>query len=184
MKLITLAQAIRDGKDIQIDVENAPDGGRLAPQGSRWRTMNDVSFILTCYANRIDSVRIKPELTPADLSVLIVSGIDCEFGGGSVVGIRIAPLAGIEGSSSRSYHLRQGGGFKGYSECRPRMSHWHSWQGGPCPLPEGFTVQVIYGNGKQVIDPKWESLNWSNNTPFSQIIAFKVTGLVDGYCWP
>ena len=75
--------------------------------------------------------RRKQQLKPVDLSVLIDSGIDCVGGGGT-----IGKLTAIHGHSDGNV-CYEFDGVLNTDQCRPRMSHWHNWQGRECPLPEG-----------------------------------------------
>lgn len=122
-----------------------------------------------------------------DLSVLIDSGIDCEFGEANCY-----IKAGLEniityGDGKVAYQARDLGNR--YSKCRPRMNHIHAWQGGECPLPEGFIVDVWYRD----IDDETDSdtgrglatqMQWAHEHYGNDIIAFEVIGLADGYCYP
>lgn len=68
-------------------------------------------------------VRIAPTLTPVDMSVLVGSGIDCEFFENGQGVDSISPLVKIERDAKNEYVDQ----FGAYSQrCRPRMDHWHS----------------------------------------------------------
>jgi len=119
-----------------------------------------------------------------DLSVLIESGIDCEFSDESeflCMNTRIANLRVVDRGPSwyASNSPNQ------YLYCRPRMNHIHAWQGGECPLPEGFLVRV-WRRAVAIEDKRQfavEHLHWSY-THEDDIIAFEVLGLADGYVMP
>lgn len=179
MKLTELAQAIEDGKTIQI-----MDHG--------WRDMDRTSALKNafsiCDTNCSTSIRIKPEVTPIDLSVLIQSGIDCEFSSfAPAIGATIGILESINAIDQRLYvgNVDGSGGNKDYNLCRPRMYHWHSWQGGKCPLPEGLRVEVKFRSGEKrrifVGEHKWFH---DNTCSSNEIIAFRVLGKADTHCWP
>lgn len=131
-----------------------------------------------------DHVRIKPTVTPVDLSVLIASGIDCEFIDPNYghTHIHINMLSHISGD-----HYYIDTTTLSYNKCKPRMNHWHAWNRGDCPLPEGLTFELRFRNGSVhesilgVNDIRW---CYSKRDTAMDIIAFKVTGLADGYCWP
>ena len=172
MKLTELAQAMEDEKPIEA-----------ANCDGAWFTQDKRDVILMAWMQNPNSVRIKPEKKPIDLSVLIQSGIDCVFWDGS-----IGVLSEI--SSAPQYHMRVGTekshGYTPYSECRPRMNYWHNWQGGDCPIPEGLAVLVTYRSGREhpivsgsVIEHRWEH----TGSPLD-IIAFKVVGVIDTHCMP
>ena len=123
----------------------------------------------------------KPTKKVIDSSVLVDSQIDCEF------------------SDSANFHLvmkrslievRETGTGRFRCElrtlwkhCRPRMNHIHTWQGGECPLPEGFRVKVWWRNGGGDVGDAF-NLRWSDEQRGSDIIAFEVLGVADGYVMP
>ena len=120
-----------------------------------------------------------------DLSVLIESGIDCEFSDESeflCMNTRIANLRVVDRGPSwyASNSPNQ------YLYCRPRMNHKHAWQGGECPLPEGFRVKFWWRSGEEgdAGDAFYLGLRWSNEKRESDIIQFEVLGLADGYVMP
>lgn len=126
------------------------------------------------------------ERMAVDLSVLIKSGIDCEFS--DIIerdGWCVGREGGLHGIYDRTSYYD---GADIWSKCRPRMNHWHSWQGGECPLPEGLMVQVKKWSvhNPHVYTEIIPSEDWRTKKPhqMSTIIAFKVTGLANGYCWP
>ena len=132
-----------------------------------------------CLSSVRQDWRIKPTKKVIDLSVLIESGIDCEFS----LDNRFWYVDKL------SQILREGYSGKVYAEwkyCRPRMNHIHAWQGGECPLPEGFKVKVWYRDGStgDAGDADKLKLRWSCESVNSDIIAFEVLGLADGYVMP
>ena len=125
--------------------------------------------------------RIKPTKKVIDLSVL-VDGIDCEFSDEPdflQTNTRIATLKNV--GRGPSYYASNSPNQ--YLYCQPRMNHIHAWQGGECPLPEGFRVRVwLRGNKNPTI---CVALDWAmKNNPSRDIIAFEVLGLADGYVMP
>lgn len=132
----------------------------------------------------------KSALKPVDLSVLIKSGIDCEFSDAGFKGecdrYPVGPLTHITEGTPNKYWINAGCFF---TSCRPRKNHWHNWQGGECPLPEGLLVEVRRRDGSLYSSNtvKNVGLRWlGKKDVISQydIIAFHVIGLADGYCWP
>lgn len=129
-------------------------------------------------------VRDKPK-KPVDLSVLIKSGIDCEFGGDTEEYSGIGKLLRIKGELF--YKSKTANPDIVYwCRCRPRMDHWHSWQGGECPLPEGIDYEVMHRDGTVWRPEQVQGHTWKYEVPFcdTDIIAFRVTGLAEGYCMP
>lgn len=127
--------------------------------------------------------RLKGERKVVDLSVLIKSGIDCEFlcqGDGETWYIGVLEKITL-GHYDGDYQLYDG--VSSAYECRPRMNHWHNWQGGDCPLPEGFEVEVLIRGGTKYKD---HSVNfvWHHDSGYNNIIAFRVIGLMEDYRWP
>ena len=127
--------------------------------------------------------RIKPTKKVIDLSVLI-DGIDCEFddlGNTSA----IAKLETITTSrvDEAFVYISDKGLY--WDRCRPRMNHIHAWQGGECPLPEGFRVKVWFRNTLYApVDRPATSIRWCHDGDLYDIIAFEVLGLADGYVMP
>ena len=115
-----------------------------------------------------------------DLSVLIGSGIDCEFfyaDNGTKYIDTLKKIHFIDKNKSicEGYAATSCGLF---DYCRPRMNHWHyCYDFDVCPLPEG----LIY-EGRSFVDEERETYA-SPKWP-SYLVAFKITGLAEGYCWP
>ena len=77
-----------------------------------------------------------------DLSVLIESGIDCEFKYGIDKHITIGPLLEIKDDDWDMYPYTAGNSAdKYYAQCQPRMKHKHPWLHNKCPI-EGFVVRA------------------------------------------
>jgi hypothetical protein len=134
----------------------------------------------------LDSVRqdwrIKPAKKVIDLSVLIESGIDCEFKNHISERTTIGKLLGITNDDWDMYFYTTGNSpDKYYVQCQPRMKHIHAWQGGECPLPEGFKAKVWWRSGVHTIVTIHSRLCWMAN---SETIAFEVIGIADGYVMP
>ena len=74
-----------------------------------------------------------------------------------------------------------------FFSCRVRENHWHSWTGGECPLPEGLKIEVLLRSGatgiKNVgsLNLQWEHYHCDLQTCLTDIIAFKVLGVADGW---
>lgn len=118
--------------------------------------------------------REEPTKNVIDMSVLIKSGIDCEFKTGAYD--RIGPLVKVCNERGRvTYDTHQ---HSGWLECQPRMSpHIHFWQGGDCPLPKGFRVKVYHIRGNTSIGLA-EHFNWSKQVYYQYaIIGFEILGL-------
>tara|TARA_R110002126_G_scaffold281182_1_gene428879 strand:+ start:39 stop:560 length:522 start_codon:yes stop_codon:yes gene_type:complete len=126
----------------------------------------------------LDHWRIKPTKKVIDLSVLI-DGIDCEF---SKFGNAwyVAKLIDISRSNDA---FSDKGGYT-WKYCRPRMNHIHAWQGGECPLPEGFMVMLTLREGTKITHSSKTKLTWEHDCGYVDIIAFEVLGLADGYVMP
>ena len=142
-----------------------------------------------------DMWRIKPTKKVIDLSVLIESGIDCEFKDSGDKNWHINKVA--EGLYQESLYGTKSGDF--FEQCKPRINHIHAWRGGECPLPEGFEVLVVRRDESQSGVMNVESVNWNHvdrrprhicegmsvsNSGGADIIAFEVLGLADGYVMP
>ena len=149
---------------------------------SEFTSCNDCQNRMTtvcnyCKHNKLNSHFCpKPKKKIIDLSVCIDSGIDMEFGATDIK--HIGTLLKIEETRYFSKNIIAGW----YTECRVRQDHWHSWQGGKCPLPEGLEVALIYRNrGVGEHKPVYLELDWSHDNRLYDIIAFKVISVADGY---
>lgn len=126
----------------------------------------------------IGELRIAKSKQKIDLSVLIKSGIDCEFShrddfsGYSSIGL----LKSYGDSVTHRYTLSSDEKF---IYCRPRMNHIHAWRGGDCPLPEGFYGFIYLRNGERT--PLGKGLRWIQTNGPTDIIAFEVTGIAEGW---
>ena len=179
MELKELCQAAVDGKQIQFKERVLEDCWVDVP----------ISEALTSHINghKQWEFRTKPELEPVDLSVLIESGIDCEFSdyrATKTIPI-IRKLARIrKGAGDEAPYVDQA--VIRWNYCKPRMNHIHAWQGGECPLPDGVEVKVTFREGTHRRGRATTDFNWSYSTGGSdgEIIAFEVLGLMPGHCWP
>ena len=142
----------------------------------------------TCARPNLSSARqnwrIKPAKKVIDLSVLIDSQIDCEFRDDIGERTTIGKLLGITNADLDLYPYTTGNSAdKHYGQCQPRIHHIHAWQGGECPLPEGFEVKVwLRGDTLPKICVR---LDWVLQKHSSKdIIAFEVIGIADGYLMP
>lgn len=127
-----------------------------------------------------------PTKKPVDLSVLIDSSIDCEFSDNEFLYDNFGVLAALTEGNTCPYHKRNAIAYK---YCRPRLNRVHAWmptEDSVCPLPEGFIVRVYLRNGDEM-DRMATDFNWSvrqASPKNSNIIAFKVKGLAEHFCWP
>ena len=178
--LLELAQAVADSTAIEYRRHHPHDSSMWGP----WVEMEHNDAVLSStFSNGMCELRIKPKLKPVDLSVLIDSGIDCEFTDHHGAKY-LSNLSHINHIVPDKYRLEHVGFFK---QCRPRLNHWHSWQGGECPLPEGLVVEVMQRGVKftgvnPVVDLRWEHSGVEHD-----IIAFRIPSdqpLADGFCWP
>ena len=176
-------------------VDTEADYRRYKAAADLWNAEVFDDAVFAAYAALVKAIgssnakwRIKPTKKVIDLSVLIESGIDCEFSDEESFGLNfLGTLTDQEGRDYHKYSGNSGDGFVRYAKyCRPRMNHIHAWQGGECPLPEGFRVKVWFRNGKEGDAGGAFHLNlrWSHEKWESDIIAFEVLGLADGYVMP
>jgi hypothetical protein len=113
--------------------------------------------------------------------VLIDSGIDCEFKDSGGKKWRISKA--YKGIYQESLYGTKEGDF--FEQCQPRMNHIHAWQGGECPLPEGFRVKVWRRRASYNTSVNLAvDLDWSFRDSNSDIIHFEVLGLAEGYVMP
>ena len=162
-KWAEVLRAIADGKEVEFH-------GVL--QWEKPKNINPIS-------NPEYLWRIKPTKTPVDLSVLIDSGIDCCFWNFDEERKTIDRLTGIY-----TRKLKYSDGWTLWKFCRPKVGYWYSWRGGKYPLPKGFVVDVLRRDGSQDRLTHIEPAEWVHEEWMCDIIAFKVDGLADGYCYP
>jgi hypothetical protein len=128
--------------------------------------------------------RIKPAKKVIDLSVLIESGIDCEFKDDIGERTTIGKLLEIMNADLHMYpYITGNSADKYYGQCQPRIHHIHAWQGGECPLPEGFEVKVWFRDEYETAALVSEVI-WPHDNTSNDIIAFEVIGIAAGYVMP
>lgn len=123
-----------------------------------------------------------------DLSVLVDSGIDCEFpplGYPDSWYLRGA-LANIDDGL---YQSALDGSI--CTRCRPRHNHWMAWiphDHSECPVPKGFKGDVMVRNGDVMTREGEDLASWllwnKQHNMEKEIIAYRITGLADGWCYP
>lgn len=171
-KLADFYQAVADGKTLQHK-----RSASIAEEMT-WQDVTHGPIATSC----LEFWRVKPELKPIDLSVLIKSGIDCEFSESNTTGVRyIGKLCSAGADYSRALTNNR---FDTWACCRPRMNHLHAWAGGNCPLPEGLEVEVTFRDRSPITARTGPEFRWDHRGTSYDIIAFEVLGLQDGYCWP
>ena len=123
--------------------------------------------------------QLKEAKNVIDLSVLIGSGIDCEFKDDIDKHITIGPLLEIKDDDWDMYPYTAGNSAdKYYAQCQPRMKHKHPWLHNKCPI-EGFVVRAW--------DVKENFLTVhtsSNNIDWSLIMHIEFLEVEHGYVMP
>ena len=142
----------------------------------------------TCASPNLSSARqnwrIKPTKKVIDLSVLIDSQIDCEFKDDISERTNIGKLLEITNPDLHMYpYIVGNSAHNHYAQCQPRMKHIHAWQGGECPLPEGFEVKVWFRDEYETAALVSEVI-WPHDNTSNDIIAFEVIGIAAGYVMP
>ena len=173
-ELADFYQKVADGGEIQAYVRRSSD--------------SKPEWVDSAYGPRPNCLefrywRIKPTNKVIDLSVLIESGIDCEFSDSDETGLFISKLSRQSGPSEEYRYYD--GEDTSWDECQPRMNHIHAWQGGECPLPEGFMVMPHYRKPLKIrVNVMAADLQWGNWGVDHDIIAFEVLRVADGYVMP
>ena len=118
--------------------------------------------------------RAKPKIKEINLSHLIGSDIDMEFSDNLIVD-KLIKIDGFYRNLSGTAWIK----------CRVRENHWHNWNGGECPLPEGLNIIVKFRDGTESIENMmyFGVTNWIHTglIPNCDFIAFKVIGTKDGW---
>ena len=137
------------------------------------------SWVSPCLASVRQDWRIKPAKKVIDLSVLVKSGIDCEFRDDIGERTTIGKLLGITNADLDLYPYTTGNSAdKHYGQCQPRMKHIHAWLHNKCPI-EGFVVRAW--------DVKENFLTVhtsSNNIDWSLIMHIEFLEVEHGYVMP
>jgi hypothetical protein len=120
---------------------------------------------------------------PVDLSVLIETGIDCEFSSQLFIENGVFPIGKLKKIKNKSLMEYVSNQNIIWNHCRPRMHEWLVHQGEVCPLPEGFLVTTFTRSNYMLSNKKATTLAWGRDSN-DDIIQFKVEGLAEGYCWP
>lgn len=185
MTLLTILTLFNRGEPIQV----------YRPlYNEEWVTPTDEKHIASSFIADPSYVRLAPpKLIPIDLSVLLGS-IDCEFArNAGAPGSDLGQLIEIVGDSYHRLIHATGLVFASHSHCTPRLNYWFHWQGGKCPLPAGLSVTVQTHSSQSIGNKCTDTSNHFNGGARWQrhpietagnIIAFKIHGPADGYCWP
>jgi len=117
----------------------------------------------------------KPKVKKIDLSIVITSQIDMEFG----LGLQISKLKAIQYNATSKYVSTND---NLYEQCRVRQDTWHSWQGGECPIPEGLVIAYQHVNSYYQIATMHNIGKYDDGIlDWKAITAFKITGTADGW---
>jgi hypothetical protein len=189
--------------------QKVADGGEI---GFRHTTLGEFNPALVgpCLHSNSQDWYIKPAKKSIDLSVLIDSQIDCEFEDNSSWEVttfgklysldtsnflpKVIDLSVLIDSQIDCTHdLTDGYGplddtwtEEALCEARvvPRTKYKHAWDGGDCPLPEGFRVKVWYRNGRVSTNRVTNFSRWSHTLAGNDIIYFEVLSVADDYVMP
>jgi len=168
-ELVEFYQKVADGGEIEVN-----------DRDSTWKEAfgNDSP----CLFSDTLTWRIKPAKKIIDLQPLIASGIDCEFSNFVGSAEQIGPLLCIDDGGDFNYEGR----VLYFQKCRPRMNHKMFHDGGACPIPEGFMVEVYYRSGGalsgNVTDFHW--LYSKTSGCVADIIGYEILRLADGWAYP
>lgn len=109
----------------------------------------------------------KVELKPVDMSVLVGSGIDCEFfelGDFPDYCTELSYLCELH--QHKEGWLYRASSGDAYSHCRPKMNYWFS----------DFNFQDVFGTTSDL-----EAAGFELD---ARVNIFCIEGLQEGYCWP
>lgn len=147
----------------------------------------DIKDVAGLFAFALKHADERPKLKPVDLSVLVDSGIDCEFQYHDSESWFVDRL---EFSGSTLLPFKPKTWKSPASRCRPRMNHVYAFHN-DFRLPEGLVVRVhfIDGTGKRRTkvypsdkDPIRETS--AENGIVSFAVGVEVLELADNFCWP
>jgi len=149
-------QQVADGGEMQILYKNrwskAESGPDLDYSPEYWRVV------------------MPPKVTPVDMSVLVGSGIDCEFWDEGELKI-LGALNGFEKSSvtTRNYYIDMTGTL--FELCKPRMGYW-------------FSAMNFKDADKLVKELRAAGFAGEQTYTTGPTIEFRITGIADDRCWP
>ena len=134
----------------------------------------------------VDRWRIKPAKKIIDMTHFIKSGIDCEFSDDhNFFNIWVGKLTGGSGLDFHRYSCDSGDGHRRHAKyCRPRMDRTHYYDGGECPLPEGFKVRFYFRGQSSAECTNYTMFTWFHRYTQVDIIGYEIIGLVDGWAYP
>jgi hypothetical protein len=61
-----------------------------------------------------------------------------------------------------------------------KQTEWTYWDGGNCPVPKGLLSDVVLRNGSKYCGDI-QKKNWSHICGQNDIIAYRITGVAEGY---
>jgi len=163
--------------------QQAADGGELQLRTGAGTWIDDHRG--PALGNDRENWRIKPALKVIDMSVMIGTGLDCEFWDAF---IHLNCMGRLTHKSKEAYRPYCLNGGTDYAHCQPRMTPYiHFWSGGgTCPVPEGFDVRLHIRKGHNIKyrhgHHAWESkARISDISDISDIIGIEFIGIKDGY---
>jgi len=152
-----------------------------------YEPMNDLDIVFENLTDKEKEDIIKfakslkpPESKVVDLSVVCGSNIPMLFGDGDCEDDEWLPgyLSSISYGVDFPYHLFCGPAYK---RCRFDTTRPVAWFGGECPLPDGVEFKAWLRHGGLISESvKW----WRHRDSQTDIIAFQVLGLMEGWKYP
>lgn len=167
--------------DLIIALANGAKGQVLRGKDNKVWVDESRDICLNAVINGFQSVRIKPSLKLIDWSKMPV-GTVTNNGRISVNNLNVKHLYLLTVSEENTIY-----GFSRDTVHNLRLieqTDFTYWSGGECPVPEGVLLEVVFRDGDiQFINKESlvMMLRWDHTGRGSDIIAYRITGLTDGY---
>ena len=152
--------------------QKVADGGEIQTKftDSTWESITNGPSITSSR----NLWRIKPTQQVIDLSVLIESGIDCEFKDSCDKKWHVSKAD--KGLYQESLYGTELGDY--FEQCQPRMNHKHAWLHNNCPI-EGFVVRAW------TVKEDFLTVHTSSNSiDWSKIMYVEFLEVEHGYVMP
>ena len=139
--------------------------------------------IAECFYKNIP-ITLKPKVQKVDMSVLVNSGVLCEFTDFDEFPDDSSAVGFLLRISATANTFPYGGKNVNWRHCRPALGYWHYWTGGDtCPVPEGVDYEVQLRSTGTKSEEGCHGLGWGHIGGNVDIIAWRAIGLLDGWKW-
>lgn len=179
IKELDRIEALYERRITELTKQNLLTGIKLTAKPH----FNNLQEISDNLRQAFGTTNYKPSVAPVevvedkviDMSAFVGTGVLIR--GGRTRAIRPIDKITIEG---QFYH----NGLN-FNDCEALMNYRHAWSGGDkCPIPEGFKLRIHYRSSGYAFfagDEYCNDKKWIYKAKDSDIIAFEILGVADGY---